>query len=65
MNDHPVRVARKAKGLSVAELARLAGVSVPTVYAIEQGRNVGRVSTLASLATVLELPLTDLVRILP
>lgn len=58
--SHPIRTARRDKGLSVMQLAYHAGVSAATVYAIEQGRSQGRVSTLKALAHVLGVPVGDL-----
>lgn len=65
MTEHPIRTARKRQGLSVVELASRAGVSVPTVYAIESRRSVGRVSTVKSLARVLRLDVRDVIDEVP
>lgn len=61
MAEHKIRTARKALGMSVAELAATAGVSVQTIYAIEQGRSVGSVRTMYALAPVLRVPIAELV----
>lgn len=61
MADHKIRTARKALGMSAGDLARVSGVSVATIYAIEQGRSVGSVRTMYALAPVLNVPIADLV----
>lgn len=55
-----VRLARRVKGMSQAELARAAGLSAQFVNDIERGRATGTAETMAALARVLKLSLDDI-----
>lgn len=55
-----LRERRKALGLSLADLSRLSGSTVPTLSNIERGRRDVKLSTLISLATALRLELSQL-----
>ncbi|GAB3152631.1 helix-turn-helix domain-containing protein [Microbispora hainanensis] len=55
-----VRRLREFRGLSVAELARLSGVSRATLSGIEAGRGNPTVETISAIAVALRLPLGDL-----
>jgi transcriptional regulator with XRE-family HTH domain len=62
MPEHVIRTARKAKGLSAGALAAVTpGVSASTIYAIEQGRSIGSVRTMFSLANSLSLSPSELI----
>ena len=51
-----VKTYRNAKGLTQAELAEEAGLSVPTVSLLEAGKHKGRESTRRKLIAFLEIP---------
>ncbi|TVL91416.1 helix-turn-helix domain-containing protein [Streptomyces sp. SAJ15] len=55
-----VRRLREFRGLSVAELARLSGVSRATLSLIESGRGNPTIETVSAVAVALRLPLGDL-----
>ncbi|WP_432929798.1 helix-turn-helix domain-containing protein [Microbispora sp. CA-135349] len=55
-----VRRLREFRGLSVAELARLSGVSRATLSGIEAGRGNPTIETISAIAVALRLPLGDL-----
>jgi hypothetical protein len=59
--EHPVRVWRDYRGLSVDELAKLAATTSAIVQAIEAGAQEGPLHTLAAIALALKLDLDDLV----
>lgn len=60
-DENPVKVWRKYRGLSQAELAKLAGVSQAYIGQIETGVREGTVSVYKAIAGVMELDLDDLV----
>ncbi|MFY0681504.1 MAG: helix-turn-helix transcriptional regulator [Thalassovita sp.] len=55
-----LRARRKALGLSLEDLSRLSGSTVPTLSNIERGKRDVKLSTLVSLATALRLELPHL-----
>ena len=57
---HNVRRLRAAAGISLADLAAAGGVSKTTLHGIEQGQGNPTMSTLWALATVLHVPLGEL-----
>jgi transcriptional regulator with XRE-family HTH domain len=56
-----VRILREQRGLSLAELARRAGLAKQTLSNLEQGTGNPTVDTLFSIATALGVPVTRLV----
>jgi transcriptional regulator with XRE-family HTH domain len=54
-----LRKYREARGLSVRQLATLAGVGFATVHRIEVGRISPTVAMLERLATALDIPVRD------
>lgn len=59
--DHPVKIIRKHRGLTQAELAAASGVSRPYLAEIETGRKTGSLTALKLLAATLEVPLSLLI----
>jgi len=59
--SNPVRVLRKHRGLTQADLAKQAGITQAFLSEIENGRKVGTTETLKSLAKALAVPLGVLV----
>ena len=57
--SHPVRKLRLQKAWSQEQLAQLAGISTRTVQRLENG-DTPSLETLAALAAVLEVPVTEL-----
>jgi transcriptional regulator with XRE-family HTH domain len=60
VNPSKVKELRSAKGLSTRGLAREAGISTETLYAIEHGRRQPSVRTLAKVAKALGVEAKDL-----
>ena len=60
--EHPVKVYRKHRGMTQAELAVAVGVHKMYVSQIETGRRVGSTKTLTALARALNVGLDDLTR---
>jgi DNA-binding XRE family transcriptional regulator len=58
--EHPVRVWREHRGLSLGVLARTAGIAQSYVSEIEHGRKRGSVRVLAALAKALRVDIEDL-----
>jgi DNA-binding XRE family transcriptional regulator len=58
--EHPVRVWREHRGLTLGALAREAGIAQSYVSEIEHGRKGGSVRSLAALARVLRVDIEDL-----
>lgn len=56
-NHRTVRKIRKARGLSAAELAKAAKLTERTVNYIEKGYSDPRASSLARIASVLDVPI--------
>lgn len=56
----PLAKFRKAAGLSQQRLAELAGISEPTVWAIESGNSRGSIETLQAISEVLDISLEEL-----
>jgi transcriptional regulator with XRE-family HTH domain len=54
---------RRQRGLSAAELARLAGLSKATLSALELGKGYPTVETLYGIAAALRIPVTDLLTV--
>ena len=59
--ENCVRVYREWRGLTIAELARRAGLHRVQVHDIESGKRRGSVDTLKKIADALNLPLDDIV----
>ncbi len=57
---HNVRRHRRAAGMSLADLATVAGLGKSTLHALELGDGNPTLSTLWALATALDVPLGDL-----
>ncbi|MCB9988788.1 MAG: helix-turn-helix transcriptional regulator [Rhodospirillales bacterium] len=55
-NESPVKLIRKHRGLTQAELAEAAGLSRPYLTEIERGRKDGSVNAIKALADALEVP---------
>ncbi len=53
---------RRAKGWSVAELARRSGIAAPNVHRVESGRHVPSTATLVRLSEALDVSLSTLVQ---
>ena len=60
--EHPVRVWRDHRGLTVKDLAEAALISPSYLSQIETGRREGTLETMARIARVLRIDLDDLVR---
>ena len=60
LEDNPIRAARKAHGWSQAELARRAGLSLPTIIDHEHGRKLPLSRTRHALVVVLGVPAATL-----
>ncbi len=58
---NPIRVWRRHRGLTQAQLARAAGISPPYLSQLERGRRAGTTEVLARLAAALSLTLDDLI----
>jgi transcriptional regulator with XRE-family HTH domain len=58
-NGELIREARKAKGLTQAELGGLVGVSQPTIGRWETNQLTPKLADLAALVTVLDLSWSD------
>lgn len=56
-----LREAREKKGLSVRELAKMVGISHPTIYKYEADQYEPRISHLKWLAQALDLTLLEIV----
>ncbi|MHC5908503.1 helix-turn-helix domain-containing protein [Streptomyces sp. S6] len=61
MVSHNVRLLRERRGLSLAELARQAGLAKQTLSRLEQGTGNPTVDTLFAIARALRVPVTRLV----
>jgi DNA-binding XRE family transcriptional regulator len=60
VGEHPVRVWREHRGLSLGALAKEAGIAQSYVSEIEHGRKRGSVRALAALAKALRVDIEDL-----
>jgi transcriptional regulator with XRE-family HTH domain len=56
-----VRAFRKAKGLTQAELAEIAGCSLDAISSFERGKYIPSLATAVAVARALDIPLTELV----
>ena len=61
-DEHPVRVWREHRGLSVKDLADAALISPSYLSQIDTGRREGTLETMARIARALRIDLDDLVR---
>ena len=59
--EHPIKVWRKYRGMTQAELAKAARISVPYLSQIETGNRVGKAEVLAAVAKALGLSMDDIV----
>ena len=55
--EHPVKVWREHRGLTVESLATAAGISKPYLSQIENGKRHGTMRVMKALAKALDLPL--------
>lgn len=53
-----LKILRKKKGISVANLAKESGVQPVTIYKIEEGRHYPDLATLAKLTDAMNIPLS-------
>lgn len=60
VNGAEIRRLRELRGMTVANLAQAAGISVHFVYSIEQGRKQPAVATAGRIAAALGAELKDL-----
>ncbi len=58
--EHPIKVWRKYRGMTQAELAKAARISVPYLSQIETGNRVGKAEVLAAVAKALGLSIDDI-----
>lgn len=58
--ENPVRVFRKHRGVTMAELAGKAGLSQPYLSEIETGKKTGSIEALKAIAVALMISLDDL-----
>jgi transcriptional regulator with XRE-family HTH domain len=58
---HPLRKARADASLSVAELARISGVSSKSIYSLEEGHRKGSIDAWRRLAGALGVPMDEIV----
>ena len=58
---HPVKVFRKYRGMTMAELAAAANLSQPYVSEIESGKKSGSIDAMKAIAVALNVDLNDLV----
>ena len=54
--DHPIKILRKFRGLTQAELAEKADISRPYLTEIETGKKDGSIRAMRGLAEALEVP---------
>ena len=59
--ENPIRAWREYRGLTQAELSKLAGISKPYLSQIESGKRKGRTEVLSAIAKALNLALDDIV----
>jgi len=59
--ENPVRVWRQHRGMTVADLAKAAGLSQPFISQIESGKREGSIGAMKAVAEVLSVTLDDLV----
>ena len=59
VDPQKVRALREVKGMSTRALAREAGVSTETIYAIEHGKRQPSVTTLDKIAKALDAEVKD------
>ena len=60
--DHPVRIWRERRGLTLSALAERAGIPVSYVSEIEHGKKPGSLAATKALADALGLAVDDLIR---
>lgn len=56
-----LKIIRKEKGLTIAELSEQTGVSKGHISSMENGRYNGSINTWGTIASVLKVPLNDLI----
>lgn len=59
--ENPVKVFRKHRGMTMAELAAAANISQPYVSEIESGKKSGSIEAMKAIAVALNVDLDDLV----
>ncbi|TDK37366.1 transcriptional regulator [Rhizobium deserti] len=60
-SDNPMRIYRKYRGMTVAQLAEAVGISQPHLSDIENNKKAGSVDVLMRIAKTLRVDLDDLV----
>lgn len=60
-SENPIKILRKFRGMTQAELAEVSGLSRPYLAEIETGRKDGSITALKNLALSLNAPLTLLI----
>lgn len=59
--ENPIKILRKARGLTQAQLAEIAGLSRPYLAEMETGRKEGSITALKNLATALKVDISTLI----
>lgn len=62
LEEHPLKIWREYRGLTLAELAKQCGVSSPALSQIETGKRTPSVDLLTKLAKALRCDMEDLIR---
>ena len=58
--DHPVKIIRKFRGMTQADLAKTSGISRPYLTEIETGKKDGSIRAMKALAEALDVSVGDL-----
>lgn len=59
-SENPIKIVRKYRGLTQAQLAEVAGISRPYLAEIETGRKEGSITALKNLAAALQVNISTL-----
>ena len=59
-SENPIKIVRKYRGLTQAQLAEVAGISRPYLAEIETGRKEGSITALKNLAAALQVNINTL-----
>lgn len=60
-SENPIKILRKFRGMTQAEMAEISGLSRPYLAELETGRKEGSITALKNLALSLNVPLTLLI----
>lgn len=60
-SENPIKIIRKARRLTQAQLAEIAGLSRPYLAEMETGRKEGSITALKNLATALKVDISTLI----